>query len=202
MREALSVLLSIEEGIDVVGQADDGSHTLGPLHGPKPSVVLVDMPRSPLEGVELLRTIRRESPDAKLLMLAAASDEALIFRALKAGAKGCVSKNACVAELRKAIRGVHEGEVWVQRKVLVRCLGADPSAVAGREGATERANGPLATREQEILRLLAAGGTNRDIGQALFISEKTVKSHLNSIFRKLKVRRRVQAALYAVRQGA
>jgi len=186
IREALSALLSIEEGM--------GETAL------KPDVVLVDMPAG-LEGIELLRAIQRESPDAKLLVLTDAGDKALIFEALKAGAKGFVSKNACASELGKAIRGVHEGEVWIERNVLVRSLGEECPAPVGGQGADGRATGVLTARELEVLRLLASGGTNKEIAQSLLISEKTVKSHLGNIFRKLQVTRRVQAVLHAVQQG-
>lgn len=188
IREALTVLLSVEEGIDMVGEA--------PL---KPNVVLVDMPTG-REGIELLRTIQRKSPDAKLLALTAAADEALIFEVLKAGAKGFVSKNARVSHLRKAIWGVHEGKVWVERNA-VRCLGERPPAPVGGQGASERSKSALTTREQEVLRLLASGGTNKEIAKALLISENTVKTHLSNIFLKLQVTRRLQAVLCALRQG-
>lgn len=189
IREALGTLLSLEAAHYTVSEA-----------ALKPNVVLVDMPTG-LEGIELLRTIQRECPDAKLLVLTAAGDAALIFEALKAGAKGFVSKDACVSDLRKAIRGVHEGEVWVETNVLTRCLGKEPPAPVGGQEANERTMSALTTRERQVLRLLASGGTNKEIAKALLISEKTVKSHVSNIFRKLEVTRRVQAVLSAVRLG-
>jgi two-component system nitrate/nitrite response regulator NarL len=125
-------------------------------------------------------------------------DESALRGALTAGADGYVSKEASISELTTAIRGVHDGDAWVDRRVLLRWLRGDVSA-GGASAAGEADT--LTAREREILGLLASGGTNKEIARTLSISDKTVKTHLNNIFRKLGVTRRLQAVLYAVRHG-
>jgi len=194
IRDALRLLVAGEEGIAVVGDYGDAEERSA-------NVILVDMPAKETEGFALLGAIQRTSPGSKVLVLAAGSDESLYARALRAGAKGCVSRDAAVSELSRAIRRVHEGEVWAKRRVLLRCIRED--SAQGPSGSTGRGDGAgrLTAREREILGLLASGRTNKEIGAALAISEKTVKSHLGSIFRKLEVTGRVQAVLCAMRYG-
>jgi DNA-binding NarL/FixJ family response regulator len=193
VREAFAALLSKETGIEVV----DAEF----IHDSRPHVVLVDIPSLGLEGLGLLRTLQHACPDAKLLLLTADPDEALVCRALTAGARGYISKEAGISDLRRAIRGVYGGEVWVERGLLLRWLRGQVSADATIDDGPARMREALTAREREILQLLASGGTNKEIARALLISDKTVKTHLNNIFRKLQVTRRLQAVLFAVRQG-
>ncbi len=199
--EAFRVSLDSEDDIEIVGEAGHGLQPYHRIQDLKPDVVLLDIGTSEMEGIELIRTITQQCPEAKLLLLTAARDEAMIVSALRAGAKGYVSKNASVADLRKAIRGVHRGDVWVERKLVARLLGGEAFADVGGGNAHGSAKGVLTAREQAVLRRLTSGGTNKDIADALFISEKTVKTHLSSIFRKLHLTRRLQAVLYAIQQG-
>jgi DNA-binding NarL/FixJ family response regulator len=193
VREALAALLSKETGIEVVDS--------DLIHESRPHVVLVDMPTTGLEDLSLLRTLQHACLDAKLLLLTADPDEALMCRALTAGARGYLSKEAGISDLRRAIRGVHGGDVWVERGLLLRWFRGEVSAEATIDEGPARMKEALTAREREILQLLASGGTNKEIARALLISDKTVKTHLNNIFRKLQVTRRLQAVLYAVRQG-
>jgi two-component system, NarL family, response regulator LiaR len=145
-----------------------------------------------------MHNMKRASPDAKSLLITPSADDARICRALKAGATGYVSKDASVSDLRNAVRGVFRGELWVERRLIVGILkGTDPIGGA----VSERPAGSLTDREREVLRSLTSGGTNRDIAETLSISEKTVKTHLNNIFRKLHVARRLEAVVFAIRQG-
>jgi len=128
-------------------------------------------------------------------------DEAMIFKALKAGAKGYLSKDACISDLIRAIHAVHQGELWVERKLTARFLDEEAVADSKAEDPRGRTKVGLSPREEEVLRLLTTGSTNKEIGEALFISEKMVKSHLNSVFKKLDVTRRLQAILYAISRG-
>jgi DNA-binding NarL/FixJ family response regulator len=181
--EALGVLLGREAGIQVAGAAATGMEAIAAVGDTKPDVVLLD-PRLPeMDYLDVIRLITRQAPSTKVLLLTAHTDSAEICGALKVGASGYVAKEAGLAGVTEAIRGIHARGMWVG--------GPDTPA----EG------GPTA-REREILRLLATGGTNRDIAEALFISEKTVKTHLHHIFRKLNVTRRLQAVIHAVHLGA
>ncbi len=128
-------------------------------------------------------------------------DKAMIFKVLKAGAKGCLSKDASISALIKAIQAVHKCELWVERKLIARFFDKDAKANPKGEGQARRPKEVLTQREKEVLSLLSTGRTNKEIAKTLFISEKTVKSHLNSIFRKLNVTGRLQAILSAINRG-
>ena len=199
-RAGLGLLLSSEEGIALVGEAAHGLETIEVVSTLQPDVVLLDITMPGIDGVGILRPIKQQSPATKLLMLTAARDDGLILKALRAGAKGYLSKDTTVSHLTKAIQAVHEGELWVDRKLVARFVEQEVVAEL-RENRRGREQEALTTREDEILRLLASGGTNKEIAQALLISEKTVKCHVHSIFRKLNVTRRLQAILHAVHCG-
>jgi two-component system nitrate/nitrite response regulator NarL len=153
-----------------------------------------------LGGLRLIEALKHRKPQVKSLVLMADGDEAVMFDALRAGANGFVSKNSGVGDLAKAIHAVHAGELWATRALMARFVGVERDHDGDRGSVTESKE-TLTAREQEILRLLAAGGSNKDIAQALFISEKTVKTHLHNIFHKLHVTRRLSAVMYAIRQG-
>ncbi len=154
-----------------------------------------------MDGIEVLPVIREKSPKTKVLMLAANKDEAKIFKAMKAGAKGYVSKDVSISDLLKAIQTVHKEELWIERKLMARFFDREAAHNPKKEAEPAKAKGVLTSREKEVLSLLSTGRTNKEIAKALFISEKTVKSHLNSIFRKLKVSHRLQAILHALNRG-
>ncbi|MBA7708661.1 Transcriptional regulatory protein DegU [subsurface metagenome] len=134
-------------------------------------------------------------------MLTANKDEATIFKALKGGAKGYLSKDVSISNLIKAIQAVQKGELWIERKLMARFLEVEAIVDSSSEGQAGKLKKIMTPREKEVLRFLTTGRTNKEIAKALFISEKTVKSHLNSIFRKLNVTRRLQAILYAINRG-
>lgn len=200
-REGLRLILGREKGIEIVGEAAHGPQTIQVVSERQPHVLLLDITIPGMDATELIARIRQKSPHTRPLMLTPATDEALILRALKAGAKGYLSKDAGFSDLLKAILAVHQGELWVERKLIARSFEREAFADPGEGDQRPRAKDVLTAREQEILRVLASGGTNKDIAQALFISERTVKCHLNSIFKKLHVTRRLQAILYAIHRG-
>ncbi len=199
-RAGLRLLLNSEEGIALVGEAAHGLETIEVVSTLQPDVVLLDISLPGTNGIGVLRTLKEKSPATKPLLLVTTRDEELIFTALRAGAKGYLSKDTTVSHLTKAIQAVHEGELWVDRKLVARFVEQEVVAEL-RENSPRRTQEALTTREEEILRLLASGGTNKEIAQALLISEKTVKCHLHSIFRKLNITRRLQAILHAVHCG-
>lgn len=200
-REGLRLILSREASIETVGEAANSLQTIDLVSDLKPDVLLLSINMPSMDGIEVIMPLKEKSPATKPLVLTAAVDDALIFQALKAGAKGYLSKDASVFDLFKAIQVVYRGDLWVERKLIARFFEEEASAAfkgGGRRGRTQEG---LTLREREILRLLASGCANKDIAQSLFISEKTVKSHLNSIFRKLHVTGRLQAVLYAIHRG-
>ncbi len=200
-REGMCLILGQEKGIQIVGEALNGLQTINVVNELKPDVVLLDITIAKIDGTQVVLPIRQKSPKTKALMLTAALDEAMIFKSLKAGAKGYLSKDSSVSDLTKAIKAVHQGELWIERKLMSRFF--DQEAIADSKGGNlhGRTKEGLTPREQEVLTHLATGCTNKEIAQDLFISEKTVKTHLSSIFRKLKVTRRLQAILCAIREG-
>ena len=200
-REGIRLILHQENGIQIVGEAVNGLQTIEVVNDLKPDVVLLDILIPKMDGAQVILPIRQKSPETKALMLAAAMDEAMIFKSLKAGAKGYLAKDSSVSDLTKAIKAVHRGELWIDRKVMSRFF--DQEAIADSKGGNPRGRTEegLTPRELEVLSLLTKCCTNKEIAQDLFISEKTVKTHLSNIFRKLKVTRRLEAILYAISKG-
>lgn len=196
--EALRVLLSSGHGIHVVEHAATWDAAIEAIRGNKPDVVLLDADISKIEILVALRLITEHSPDSRTLVLTAAGDGVEMARALRAGANGYVSKNAVLADVTRAIHAVYQGDVWVERKLIAELLNREALPSDRTSNQSDRG---LTAREQQVLRHLASGGTNRRIGEELYISEKTVKTHLGHIFRKLNVTRRLQAVLYAIQHG-
>lgn len=200
-REMLRLVLRREGSIKIVGEAVNMRQTIDVINKLKPDIILLDGTMPKMDGIEILPAIREKNLKTKALMITANKDESMIFNALKGGAKGFLSKDVSISDLIKAIQAVHNGEVWLERKLMARFLEGEALANSGGESQAGRQNKGLTPREKEVLCLLTTGCTNKEIAQALFISEKTVKSHLNSIFRKLDVTRRLQAILYAINRG-
>jgi len=200
-REMLRLTMRREGGIKIVGEAANWRQTIDVISDLKPDIVLLDSTMPEMDGIEALPAIREKSLKTKALMLAANKDEAVIFKALKGGAKGYLSKDVSISDLIKAIKAVHIGELWVERKLMARFFEGEAISDSKGEGRAGRPKKVLTPREKEVLCILTTGCTNKEIAQALFISDKTVKSHLNSIFKKLNVTRRLQAILQAIKQG-
>jgi len=201
VREGIRLVLGKDNAITVVGEDEHGVGTVDLVAKHQPDIVILDTTVSGMDVIEVIFSIKQRSPGTRPLLLTATRNVALIFNALKAGAKGYLSSDASVSELVKAIQAVHDGELWVERKLMAKLF--DGGVLIDATGEDRRADfqAALTRREHEVLHFLASGGTNKDIAHALLISEKTVKSHLNNIFRKLQVTGRLQAVLYAVERG-
>ncbi len=200
-REMLRLALRQEKSIKIVGEAANGPQAIDAIRKLKPDVVLLEIILDEMDGIEILPVLRNKSLNTKALMLAANKDDGVIFSALKAGAKGYVSKDVSISDLIKAIQAVHQGELWVERKQMARFFDKEAVFNPRRKARPAKKKEVLTPREKEVLSILISGCTNKEIAEALFISEKTVKSHLNSIFKKLNVSRRLQAILYAIERG-
>lgn len=200
-REGLTLILRQDEGIEVIGGASIGTETIDLVSRLRPDIVLLDVPMLEMNGIHLLASLRQASGTTKALVLFPVNNQSRIINALREGVKGCLSGDVGGQELIKAIRAVYAGELWVARKLLARLL--EPEAIADCEE-LDRKGTPrfdLTRREHEILSLLVCGLKNRQIAETLFISEKTIKTHLNSIYRKLNVATRSQAIIYAIRHA-
>jgi len=202
-RAGLRLILSEEEIVEIVGEAANGVQAIDIITDLKPDVVLLDLAISEMDGIQILTAIKQTSPETKALMFNAAVtvDEEMIFKSLKLGAKGYLSKNLASCNLIKAIKAVQRGEMWIERKLMSKFFATEQRNVLSMEDQAKKTNTGLTAREQEVLSVLTKGLTNKEIAEILCISEKTVKTHLNSIFRKLNVTRRLQAILYAIGRG-
>jgi NarL family two-component system response regulator LiaR len=187
---SLAAYLESVPGFKVVGLAASGEEILAHLDEWRPDIVLQDllMPGG-LDGVETTRRIRERAPAVRVIALTASTDEARMMGALRAGAAGYVRKDAEPEILLAAVRAVARGKTYV-----------DPSVVR-RLAATEAAAGDLTAREMEVLRQLAAGKSNKEIADALFVSEDTIKSHVGHLLAKLGADNRAQAIVQALKRG-
>jgi DNA-binding NarL/FixJ family response regulator len=168
-----------------------------------PDVVLMDLRMPRCDGVEATRQILAQQSGTRVIVLTTYADDASVFAALEAGARGYLTKDATAAEIQHAVRTVHAGEALldpsVQRRLLERALAAAPREPA--DVAPNTYPDGLTPREVEVLQQIAAGRSNREIAEQLVISEATVKTHVNNIFAKSGVRDRAQAVVYAMRHG-
>jgi DNA-binding NarL/FixJ family response regulator len=188
VRHGLAAIINMEEDTAVVGEAGDGEEAVALWRELRPDVVLMDLRMPKVEGVEAIKRIRAEDPHAGIIVLTTFDHDEDIYAGLRAGAKAYLLKDVEPDELFRCIRAVHSGEAYLQSKVAVRL-------------AQRVHDESLTGREEQILKLLAEGKSNRAIGQALFITESTVKSHLKSLFVKLDVTSRAEAVALAARRG-
>jgi len=201
VREGLSTLLGLLPEVEVVGAAADGEEAVRLTGEHRPQVVLMDLRMPRCDGVEATRRIRTLAPGTQVIALTTYADDASVFAALQAGARGYLTKNASAAEIRQAIAAVQRGEALLDPSVQRRLLDALASVPGSASSRREQLPDGLTPREAEVLRLMAAGRTNQEIAADLVISEGTVKTHVNRIFAKAGVRDRGQAVAYAFRRG-
>ena len=200
-RQSLAYLLLQSPDVELVGQAGDGVEAVERALELVPDVVLMDIRMPRRSGVEATRLIRQELPAVNILMLTVSDAEADLFEAIKAGARGYMLKNVDSADLVEAVRLVATGGVVISSPVAESLLNEFGNI---GERAAQRQRQPrtnLTDREREILRQLARGSSNREIGITLGISENTVRAHLRNILEKLHLHNRIQAAAYAIKEG-
>lgn len=196
-RSGLRALLSSVSGLVIVGEAVDGAQAVRLAERLRPDVALVDLKMPGLDGVEATRRIRIAVPGCRVVVLTTFDDDDLLFAALRAGASGYLLKDLSAERLVEAIHAAARGESVLAPRVVGKVV-----AEFARMTPQPRPTGPaLSPRESEVLRLLARGAANKEIAEALGISEGTVKNHLTSLFGKLGVTQRTQAALRARELG-
>ncbi|HEX9064132.1 MAG TPA: response regulator transcription factor [Streptosporangiaceae bacterium] len=202
VREGLVLLLGTLPGITVAGQAADGEAAVDLVATVRPQVALMDLNMPGCDGVAATRRITAEHPGTRVVVLTTYADDESIMGALQAGALGYLTKDATRAEIGRAIAAAAAGQAVLDPGVQQRLLSAAARATAAAAVPQEPAGeGELTPRESEVLRLIAAGESNREIARSLFVSEATVKTHVNRIFAKTGARDRAQAIRYAYTHG-
>ncbi|MGP4023714.1 response regulator [Actinomadura sp. 3N407] len=201
VREGLVLLLELLPGLDVAGSCGDGEQAVAMVAELSPDVVLMDLRMPRVDGVEATRRIKQAHPDVEVVVLTTYADDESIFAALRAGARGYLTKDAGADEIARAVDAVRGGaaqlDPGVQRR-LVEAVAADERPRRPVPGALPDG---LTRREAEVLALIAQGRSNTEIAGDLFISEATVKTHINNLFAKANLRDRAQAVTYAFRHG-
>ncbi|MFE6867607.1 response regulator [Kitasatospora sp. NPDC057692] len=215
VREGIVMLLGLLPGIEVVGSAADGEEAVALVARHRPDVVLMDLRMPRCDGVEATRRIRAGHPGTEVVVLTTYADDDSLFPALRAGARGYLTKDAGAEEIARAIADVRSGAAGlspqVQLRLLERLAGDAPAApvpvvagpVAGPAAGPAAQEPPdgLTAREAEVLGLIAQGLSNPEIARRLYVSPATVKTHINNLFAKTGVRDRAQAVAYAFRHG-
>lgn len=197
-RELLARLMSVEPDIEVVGLAADGAAAVALCRKFLPDVLLTDIRMPGMDGIAATKLVKTEMPSIQVVILTIHHDDANVFEAIKAGARGYVLKESPPEQTVAAIRAVVRGEALLHPGIASRVI-AEFNRLARQQEADLRLFAQLTEREREVLRLLAQGKKNREIAEELFIAEKTVKNHVSNILWKLECNDRTQAALFASR---
>lgn len=196
VRKGIRALLTEIAGIEVVGEAADGQEAVAQANSLRPDVILMDLAMPKMDGIEATRQIKTSQPESRILVMTSFATDDKVLPAIKAGALGYLLKESAPEDLVQAIHQIHRGEPslhpTIARKVLQEIT--DPS---DRPPTPD----PLTKREAEVLLLVAQGLSNQDIARKLHISDPTVRSHVSNIMSKLHLATRIQAALYALREG-
>ena len=200
MRSTLVRLFSLESDIEVVGDADNGETALEMARFRRPNVILSDIGMPKRDGISLAQTLRDEKMSIALVILTIYDDDNRVFSAIKAGARGYVLKDSPPDEIVAAVRAAAKGEALLDHTLVMRVM-EEFARIATQKAVANTVFADLTPREREILAEVGKGKRNREIGETLFISEKTVKNHLSNIFEKLEINSRAEAALIAARQG-
>lgn len=188
VREGVAATIELHDDFEVVAKGANGREAVELHREHRPDITLIDLNMPVLGGVDAIAAIRAESPDARIVILTTYDGDEDIFRGLRAGAKAYLLKEGSVDQLIETIHAVHRGQMRVPQEVAAKL-------------AVRMTSPELTARELEVLRLIVAGNSNAEIGAALFITEATVKAHVNGILNKLDVSDRTQAVTTAIRRG-
>jgi DNA-binding NarL/FixJ family response regulator len=204
VRDGLAMLVGLIDGVEITGAACDGEEAVRLAVAHRPDVVLMDLRMPGTDGITATAQLRERLPAARVLVLTTYADDDTILPALRAGALGYLTKDASAEQIEAAIRAVHGGQTHldplVQERLVAAVTAQQPATPPPASGASPLPAG-LTAREAEVLTLLAAGLSNTEIARRLFVSNATVKTHINRIFAKTGARDRAQAVRYAYQAG-
>ncbi|MFG1731671.1 response regulator [Paenibacillus sp. 843] len=207
VRRGLQVFLATQPDIEMVGEAANGEETLETAKHLNPDVVLMDLNMPILNGIDTTARLKKEQPHIKVIVLTSFIDYDHVLPAIRAGARGYLLKDIEPEDLVAAVRRVNEGQVELHPDAagllmthVTSPAGADETSASGHQEEAAQLD-KLTRREQEVLQLIASGMNNREISEALYITEKTVKTHVSHLLDKLGVADRTQAAIYALKHG-
>jgi DNA-binding NarL/FixJ family response regulator len=199
-RRGLRMVLEDADDIEVLDEAGDGAAAVELAREHAPDVVVMDVRMPGLSGIDATRRIKEEEPGTRILVLTISDEEDDLYQAIRAGANGYLLKEISIDEIGDAVRAVHQGQSLISPSMASKLLD-EFAAMIRREEEKEEVPAPrLTPREMEVLEHVAKGMNNRDIAQALFISENTVKNHVRNILEKLHLHSRMEAVVYAVRE--
>jgi DNA-binding NarL/FixJ family response regulator len=206
VRDGLAMMLSLLPGLEVVGTAADGEEALNLAAELRPDVVLMDLRMPRCDGIEAIRRLRERLPAIKAIALTTYVDDQSVIEALRAGARGYLTKDASAEEIRQGLIRVVNGEGAIDPTVQHHVMHEIASGPAVRTSPDRRTEDPplpagLTPREAEVLALIADGLTNAQVASRLLVSERTVKSHINHLLTKIGARDRAQAVIFAYRNG-
>ena len=197
LRQGIAEVIESQEDMHVIGQAGNGMEAIDLVSEYKPDVVLLDINMPEMDGVEATRVIAEKFPDTGVIILTMYKRDDLVVQAIKAGVSGYLLKEVEMSELLAAVRSVAQGNAVIDPAVASRVL----AELRGDASPSIKDDDKLADRDIDILRLLGQGLSNQEIAEILFLSEKTVRNRLSLVFRKLNLKNRTEAALYAMRKG-
>ena len=197
VRQGLRTFLELQEDISVIGEAEDGQQAVERVRRLEPDVVLMDLVMPHMDGITATQQVLALGTGAKVIALTSFSEDDKVFPAIQAGASSYLLKDVSPDGLVEAIRAVHRGEARLHPEITRKLM----QQVSQKHNAPQDSSAmdELTGREQEVLRLIAKGRSNREIAEELFISEKTVKTHVSNILGKLQLEQRTQLVIYAIK---
>ncbi len=198
-RRGLVMLLTVEDDIEVVGEASDGDAATEQAAAVLPDVVLLDVRMPKRSGIEACATIKQVAPSTNIIMLTMSDEEVDLYDAIKSGASGYLLKDASIDQVAHAVRLIADGQSLISPSMAAKLLD-EFKAIASAVSRVDSIAPRLTDRELQVLKLVARGLNNKDIASELFISENTVKNHVRNILEKLQLHSRMEAVMYAVRE--
>ncbi|MBW4681771.1 MAG: response regulator transcription factor [Microcoleus vaginatus WJT46-NPBG5] len=197
IRQGLKSLLEAKPDLEVAGEAENGEQAIAQVETLQPDVVLMDVRMPVMDGVAATQLICRQFSKTKVLVLTTFDNDDYVSQAMRLGARGYLLKDTDSDDLAEAIRAIHKGYTQMGPGLLEKALSSAPPSIPPQPTCLPPALAGLTVREREVLCLIVAGASNREIAEALYIAERTVKNHITSILSQLSLRDRTQAAIFA-----